>query len=275
MLNIFEARAGRNIHPIAPLSRALPQCVMSEGLMASPVYPDESKKRKLNNAAESIISNRRGKSASLEIPVTRIEQVIKYVFERDVKDAKLRGLLYMKLNDAFEGRVFAVGAKPGASETISKYISTWVPAKPVITQLLIAAFESTSPVLNKANAAERVVFSHPTVDGRSISKFSCRRAAEWVTVYRATELSRSGELTETQLTDERRKLLALVYAATGLASYLHLSAKKLAADANETVYIQVHSTDDSFCGPSGRGSGLVFCDKAKVFILRAIASTRK
>ena len=68
--------------------------------MASPVYPDESKKRKLNNAAESIISNRRGKTASLELPITRVEQVIRFVFERDVKDAKLRGLLYMKLNDA-------------------------------------------------------------------------------------------------------------------------------------------------------------------------------
>ncbi len=238
---------------------------MSEPNAAAPV--------KKKYRAASVFSNKRGKKSHEHLSVLDVEAVVqdalKRVFQQygDHGTKVLLPQAFREMNAGFNAPVFAVDGQPGARCGMSSRMREWSPSKPKLLRLLLEAYSGKT-----LEDGTDVLFTHC-----GITKFSTRRASEYVIFAHGDALRASDEISEEQRADAHRSKLALAYIATDALQIVRLFAIDEAKKRGEldAIRLDQHTSDANLSAAhAGRGCGLVVCSKGREYVERAIARVR-
>ena len=223
--------------------------------------------------AASVFSNKRGKKSHEHLNVIDVEAVVQDALKRVLQQYGEHGTKVLlpqalrEMNSGFHAPVFAVDGEPGAKCGMLSRMREWKPIKPKLLQLLLEAYSGKT-----LEDGTDVLFKYC-----GLTKFSTRRASEYVIFAHRNALRASDEISREQREDAHRSKLALAFIATDALQVIRLFAIDEAKQRGEldNIRIDQHTSDANLSAAhAGRGCGLVCDAKGREYVERAIARVR-
>ena len=238
-------------------------------VVATPVAP----KRKAYRAT-SVFSNKRGKNSHEFLSVCEVQSNVSKALNKVLEQYGSHGKNVMlpealrELNGLFKAPIFSVDGLPGAKAGLDSRLSAWRPSRPKTLRLILSAFAPDARLKDGTPVVVHVARR---------SKWSTRRACEFVLQNFAAEIRESEELTEEQRSDRHRAKLAMAFIATDAIQVVRMMATRMAKEEgklDESEIVQ-HASDSSLGGSAGRGTGVVANELGRVYVECAIQAVRK
>ena len=244
--------------------------------MASVVTADAASPPSMSRPTTTLFSPTKHRASNTKRNVLAVARAVTAVMQRELgQDALLR---WQELLDAELGQ--SLFRKVGTPKRVPRRplapllmeqgfervnavekvvsLSSWVPKRPKLALLLLAAFQRGDELL--ADGKPLLVTAY-TADGRALSKLLSKRAIDWIQQQQPSAFISCDELAPDQISDAYRLQKVVGRTAADVLSYVHSVAS--ASRVGGGITLELHRTDQRLAGIETRGSGVVFCSNGR------------